>query len=290
MKTLLEVGLVGPGKVGRALAAKLPEQRFHLGPVLSQSLVSARRGVRLMSRGTAADDPRALAVCDVILICAPGTLIVQVAERIAAADFSLAKKVVLHTDQTEPSGVLDALRRRGAAVGSLCPLCLFQRPPVGFDKIHFVIEGDSSAAAMARKIVRSLGGEALLVRPEQKVHHVIAKTVAAEFLTGLMQTAVDQLIAGGFTRKRAVQALTPLVDAALKDYGQSGGKSRPGPLLHLDAENIRKQLDALAATDPEAAREFRCAARHTLRVCGRALEGLPFLEEDGSAAAKAASS
>ena len=67
----MEVGLVGPGRVGRALAELLPEESFRLGPVLSSNLTSARRAVRLMRRGSPAAGPEDLAACKVVLIAVP---------------------------------------------------------------------------------------------------------------------------------------------------------------------------------------------------------------------------
>ncbi len=120
---MIEVGLVGPGRVGRTLATLLPRERFHLGPVLSHTLTSARRSVRLMEIGEPTEDPETFGDCDLLLITVRDHVIEAVAKRFATTGFRCAKKVVLHTtgllsilEHVRPKNP-DAMRRIHVARG-----------------------------------------------------------------------------------------------------------------------------------------------------------------------------
>jgi predicted short-subunit dehydrogenase-like oxidoreductase (DUF2520 family) len=274
-----EIGLIGPGRVGRALATFLPAEKYTIGPILSSTLTSARRATRLMERGEPTENPEAFASSDVILVTVPDCAIAVVADRLAQLPFSLTRKTVLHTSGLCDSSDLAAPAKRGAAVGSMHPLCIFQRPLLSFAGVHFAVEGDSTATNTARKLIRDLDGEFQLVSAEQKIHHCIAKSIASDLLTGLIEQAVSEMVAGGFSRRRGLQAVIRVLEDATADFGRSSRNSRPGPLLQGDTEGLRNCLEDLARLDPYTAREYRRAAIHTLQVLQKGGEHYSFLNE-----------
>ena len=277
---VIEVGLVGPGRVGRALAELLPAESFRLGPVLSSSLTSARRAVRVMRRGSPAAGPEDFATCPVILIAVPDAAVEVTALRLSKTEFSWKKKIVLHSSGIFDSSVLEPLGRRGASVGSMHPLYVFQRRSVSLAGVHFTVEGNPSAVNVARKLIRAFDGEFQVVRPEDKVHHSIATTLVADFATGLLEAAVGQMVAGGFSRKRALGAINRLLEVSLEDYERSGRSSRPGPLLQGNTEAVRRHLETLRADDPELANTYRHAAKGTLAFLHRDDSAFSFLDSE----------
>jgi len=248
---MTEIALVGPGSVGRALFQALPANRFHHGAVLSHNLTSARHAVRIMGVGRATEDPEALKAADVILAAVPDRVIRAVAARLAAAKFSFSKKVVLHTGLASTSSALEGLSKRGADVGSLCPLCLFQNPVLSYRGVHFLVEGDELAVRLARKVVQALGGEFNRVRPEDKHHALLSLTMVSDLLTGIFEMAVLKMNEAGLSRKRSVRALRPVITAAVHDFAQSRSNSRPGPILGPADENVASWVDILRETDRE---------------------------------------
>ncbi len=285
---MIEIGLIGPGRVGRALATLLPVEKYTIGPILSSTPTSARRAARLIERGVPTADPKAFASSDVILLTVPDREIVVVANRLAGQSFSLTRKVVLHTSGVRDSSDLGVLARRGAAVGSMHPVCIFQRPLLSFAGVHFAVEGASTATNTARKLIRDLDGEFQLVDAEHKIHHCIAKSIASDLMTGLIEQAVREMVAGGFSRRRGLQAIIRVLEAATVDFGRSSRDSKPGPLLQGDTEGLRNCLEDLARLDPYMAREYRRAAVHTLHVLQKGGEHYSFLNEKRATDADAA--
>ena len=280
MDLVIEVGLIGPGRVGRARAELLPSDSFSVGPVLSSSLTSARRSVRMMRRGFAAGGPEEFNACQMILIAVPDAALEVTALGLSKTEFSWKKKVVLHSSGTIDSSVLQPLANRGASVASMHPLFVFQRRSISLAGVHFTVEGNVSAVNFARKMIRAFGGDFQVVGPQDKVHHSIATTLVTDFSTGLIEAAVGQMVRGGFSRKRALAAINRLFQASLEDYEHSGRSSRPGPLLQGNTEALRRQLAALHADDPDLASSFRYAAQRLLAFLQKAAAGPPLLDRE----------
>ncbi len=261
-------------------AELLPAESFLLGPVLSSSLTSARRAVRVMRRGSPTAGPEDFAACRVILITVPDAAVEETALRLSKTEFSWKKKVVFHSSGIFDSSVLEPLGKRGASVGSIYPLYVFQRRPVSLAGIHFAVEGNSSAVNVARKLIQAFGGEFQVVCPEDKIHHSIATTLVADFCTGLLEAAVGQMVKGRFSRKRALGAIKRLLEVSLEDYERSGRDSRPGPLLQGNTAAVRRHLQMLRGDDAKLARTYRHVAKGTLAVLHRDDSAFSFLDSE----------
>lgn len=266
----MRLGLVGPGRVGRGLVQLLPPRTFHVGPVLSHDFTSARRAVRLMQLGEATADPEDLKHCSVVLVTVPDHALDEVIAKLANVAFTYRKKVVLHTSLGRGSKALAPLRLRGAAIGSLQPLYGFQHPVLNLHGVYFAFEGSRAAAAPARRLVRALGGEFQLVKGSQKAHHhhLVAHSMASDLLTGLLESSVRRMMLSGYTRRRAFQAISKLIEVTVNGYAQSGPKSRPGPLLR-SGNGAELFLKTPGDTDPETADDYVRCARQALRILGR---------------------
>jgi predicted short-subunit dehydrogenase-like oxidoreductase (DUF2520 family) len=213
-------------------------------------------------------------------VSVPDAALPVLVKRLAAARLGWSKKTVLHTSGLYAASVFEPLRKQGAAAGSMHPLFVFQRPVPSLAGVHFTVEGDAAAASVARRLIRAWNGEFQLVKPEQKIYHSIARSLLSDFLTGLLEAAVQQMVAGGFSRKRAFHAVSQVLGAALEDYAHSGRSSRPGPLLSGDVLTVRRQLETLQRMDAGLADTYRKAACQTLRTLQNDADGFAFLRED----------
>jgi len=284
---VVQVGLIGAGRVGRTLTALLPREQFQLGPVVGRTPTSARRSCREMANGTAAASLDALSSCAVILVTVPDAALAEVIEKLASVAFRLTRKIVLQTTRLHTSSDLEPLRRRGAAVGSLQPLFVFQRPVPSLAGVYCAVEGDPAATRMARRMIRSWNGEFQLVRGEQKIRLGIACSIAGDFLPSLLEMVVQQLTPAGFLKKRSLDAISSVLDAAFREYARAGHRARPGPLLQSDPLTVRRYLDRLKDTDPVTAEAYRRTARQTLEILRRKSDAFSFLDFSGDSGARA---
>jgi predicted short-subunit dehydrogenase-like oxidoreductase (DUF2520 family) len=240
-----------------------------------------------MANGTAAASLEALSSCSVILVAVPDAMLEQLVAKLAGVQFRLTKKVVIQTSRLHNSRHLEPLRRRGAAVGSLQPLFVFQRPVPSLAGVHCAVEGDPAATRMARRMIRGWDGEFQLVKADHKIHLGIACSIAADFLPGLLEMVIQQLAVAGFLKKRSLDAIAVVLGAAFGEYVRAGRRAKPGPLLQADALTVRRYIEALSAMDPAMADAYRRTARQTVEVLRRKTDAFSFLDAAGDSVARA---
>ncbi len=155
------LAIIGAGRVGRALGRRLREVGWKIGAVVTRGEPSAGRAVRFIGAGNAcAGLTRQVLSSQVILITTPDDEIASAARELArVGEEELRGRVVLHTSGALDSGVLETVRERGAAVGSMHPLQSFSGVTVpSLEGKVFAIEGETQAVRVARQIARELGG------------------------------------------------------------------------------------------------------------------------------------
>jgi len=269
---LTRVGLVGPGRVGRSVVGLLPSGQFQLGPVISRTLHSAKRAVRDLGKGSARDDWASLRECDLVLVCVPdavGPAVLGVIGRHCSPD---TPPHILYTGRT-----LEVTRNLLMRGTRFYPLRVFQRQVLDLSGVSFAISGDRAGLAAARKVARALGGKTLVLSPDRLEQAVIGASLASDALTGLLELAVQRIVAAGAPRGRAVNAVHRLVDSSLDDFLRSGPRSRPGSLLEGRSATVQSLLDVCRRDDPIASELCRSALQLSLDALGSQNESFDFL-------------
>jgi predicted short-subunit dehydrogenase-like oxidoreductase (DUF2520 family) len=253
MQTTL--GIVGAGRVGRALGRRLRELGWKVGAVVTRSESSAKGAVRFIGDGTPQTVlSRRMLAFSVILIATPDAAIEEVAAELARlGGEEWAGHVVLHTSGALSSRVLRAVRECGAATGSMHPLQTFSGvdvPPL--EGKLFAIEGDAMAVRVARKIARALGGAPKQIDPTRKALYHAAGALAAGHALVVVEAAVRLMMSLGVKRGEAVKALLPMTKQVLQNYERLGPRAAwTGPLARGDYEIVAKHLNVLQDYSPE---------------------------------------
>jgi predicted short-subunit dehydrogenase-like oxidoreductase (DUF2520 family) len=253
----MNVALIGTGRLGCSLARALPSGLFKIVALHDRDASTARR-CRIPGRGrvvpTAAD---AAALGELILICVPDGAVAAVAAELAEAPLRWKKKIVLHTSGALSSRVLAPLKRAGAAVGSIHPAQSFagpDTPPSRFRGVSFAVEGDPKAAAVGKRLARSVGGRPFVVRPADKALYHAACSLASNMLVPLFDSACAMLEKTGLRPPEAARVLLPLVEGTvenLKVLNRAGALT--GPIARGDEETVRLHLAALRGHREEEA-------------------------------------
>ncbi|HTS11503.1 MAG TPA: DUF2520 domain-containing protein [Candidatus Limnocylindrales bacterium] len=269
------ISILGAGRLGKTFAKCLRRCGWRIGAVVARSEAHARAAVRWIGAGTpAAMATPNLFLSDVVLVSVPDSAIREAAERLARAAGSHCRgKIVLHTSGALDRSVLAPLAKRGAATGSIHPMQTFTgRTIPKLEGIIFALEGDAAALRAARRIVRDMGGIPVRISSRAKAaYHAAGAIVAGEGLA-IMETAVRILTRTGFTRRRALQAVLPLMRQMLDNFGRVGPRaSWTGPIARGDYSIVAAHARALR-THP---REFRQAYAALALLSGRVLAGNP---------------
>lgn len=243
------LAIIGAGRVGRALGRRLHELGWTIGAVVARSEASARKAARYIGAGRArAAISRDVLASKLILICTPDDAIAAVAKELARIGAEeLRGKVVLHTSGALDSKALRAVRKCGAAVGSMHPLQSFSGvaiPPLA-GKV-FAIEGDAAAVKLARQIARALGGLPVQIAGGSKALYHAAAAFAAGHVLAIEEAAARLMMSAGMTHCEAIRALLQLTRQVLENFERLGPRAAwTGPLARGDRGVVAAHLAAM---------------------------------------------
>jgi predicted short-subunit dehydrogenase-like oxidoreductase (DUF2520 family) len=268
------ISIIGAGRVGQTITKRLHKLGWRIGAVVTRSRGTARAAVRAIGAGTphAALTPEAFNA-DVILLSVPDDVLESVAQKLAkiggpAPTKKARAKIILHTSGALDHRVLAPLARRGAATGSMHPMQTFSgRNAPRLEGVIFSIEGAPTARAAAQKIARSLGGTPVIISANDKPAYHASGTIVAGHALSLVESATQTLMKIGFTRRRANQALLPLIRQMLDNYELLGPHAAwTGPLSRGDYATISKHAKALRRFPREYQDAYRALALLSARV------------------------
>jgi predicted short-subunit dehydrogenase-like oxidoreductase (DUF2520 family) len=205
------------------------------------------------------------------LITTPDDVIERVAAQLARLQDGARGRVVLHTSGALSSKVLSPLAAKGFQTGSLHPLASISDPLSGSKSLHgafFCIEGTSKAKAMARAIVRDLGGRSFTIKPENKSLYHAAALTASPQLTALFDVAVELLAECGLSRKQAQEVFMPLLESTVKNLRTSTPQQAlTGTFARGDAETVKRHLQALSRKElANVLQIYKLLGRHSLQL------------------------
>jgi predicted short-subunit dehydrogenase-like oxidoreductase (DUF2520 family) len=267
------VSIVGAGRLGRALGRRLHRLGWRIGAVVTQSNATSRHAVRFIGAGKShASLTREILDADVILLTVPDGALAALAGSLAQiGPKKWAGKVVLHTSGALDRAVLQPLARRGAVTGSIHPMQTFSgHSDPKLAGVVFGVEGAPKAIRIATSIARSLGGIPVTVEGKKKISYHAAAVLVAGLGLALAEGATQVLLSVGFTRRRALQALLPLMREMLQNFEHQGPHAAwTGPISRADYGTVAMHVKALRNQPPELQETYQSLARLSARVLSK---------------------
>ncbi len=263
----LSISLVGPGSLATALATWLHTAGYRLDEVIARksSLARARSLARRVD-AQAVRLERATLSADVVWICVPDDAIAACARALAPRVFWKGK-IAFHSSGALGSDQLDVLRECGAAAASVHPMMTFVRgaQPPAPRGIPFAAEGDAAALRLARRLVRDLGAEFLIINRKHKPLYHALGAFASPLIVAELALAERIARAAGIPPAAARRTIAPILRRTLENYVAGGAAAAfSGPILRGDLGTIRKHLQALRAVSGAHA-AYVALARAALR-------------------------
>ena len=262
-----QIAIVGPGRLGSALAVELNRAGYRIREIVSRDSSASRRKARALAKLVHATVALAGArlTGDLVWFCVPDREIARAARQLSgAADWR--RKVALHSSGALASDELYGLRVRGAAVASVHPLMTFVRgsiPPL--KGVAFALEGDPAAVRVARRIVRDLGSGAFPISRNKKMAYHAWGAFTSPLLVALLVTAERIAGAAGLSTAEARRKALPILRQTLANYAKLGPAGAfSGPIVRGDAQVVREHLRELKKV-PEARAVYVALARAGLR-------------------------
>lgn len=260
------ITIVGAGNLARALAMSLHRAGYHIdGIVARANAASVRRARRLAREADSSVVSPSQIKSKVVWFCVPDGEIARAARSIATA-LEWRGRIALHSSGVLTSDELGVLRRRGASVASVHPLMTFvrgSRPPLA--GVPFAIEGDASAARVAREIIKQLRGQAFSLGKREKAAYHAWGMFASPLLTALLATSEQVAGAAGVRPAAARQRMLPILAQTIANYAALGAAGTlSGPIVRGDADTVKKHLRVLVRV-PAAREVYLALVRASLR-------------------------
>lgn len=231
--------VIGPGRLGRALAALLTEA-----------------GTRVVLLGRDESLPASPPVG--VLLTVPERAIRSVAQQLAHYPFARGIPV-LHTSGAVDLEALSPIAERGCSIGGLHPLVAVPNPIDGVRLLRgawWGIEGEGAALALASRIVASVEGRTLRIPPGGRALYHAGAVLASNYLVALLSVAERILVRGGIPVEQGRDALANLASGALTAVRDTGPlDALTGPVVRGDVETVRAHLAQLS----DGERDVYCA-------------------------------
>ena len=272
---LASVTIVGPGRMGLALAGALreaeavrrltvfgrrPEPPAH--PLFTHGEARYVFGVETVSPDTVA-----------VFLAVPDAVVPEMAYTLAAHGPAPEGCAAFHLSAALPTDVLGPLQAQGFAVGSFHPLQVVAHAVVGAERLpgsYIAFMGSPEATAVARRLASAMGSRLLNVPAGRRPLFHAATVMASSYLPPLLDLAARLMERAGVSSEEALPALIPLVRGTLEDIGDRGIEaSLAGPLAEGDVEAVALHLRAL---DPEDRELYAAFGEELLRLTGTRLD------------------
>ena len=262
------IAIVGPGRLGAALAVELRRAGYAISEIVSRNNLASKRSAADLARKVGVrpsntSDTRLNA--DVIWFCVPDREIKNASHQLASV-IDWKGKIAFHSSGALLSDELDILRRRGAAVASLHPLMTFVSGSIpSLKAVPFAMEGDAAAIRAARHIVRNLGGEAFTIRNQHKIAYHAWGSFVSPLLVAMLVTVEQVAHVAGLSDREARRKMLPIISQTISNYETLGPAAAfSGPIVRGDADIVRKHLQMLR-TIPEAREVYLALASAAMR-------------------------
>ncbi len=249
---MVEIGFIGAGVVGTALAVGLSSRGYPVVVVSSRTTSSAQRladavdGCRVCDSGQGVADR-----AELVFVTTPDDVIAPV---VAQLNWHQGQGVI-HCSGAYSLDVLEPARQVGAEVGGFHPLQSFASISHAIENLSgstFAIEGEGLLLDTLKEMAITLDGRWVRLGPGDKVLYHAAAVIACNYFVTLVKLATELWQSFGVSPAEAVEAMLPLLQGTLNNIQKVGlPNCLTGPIARGDLGTIEKHLSALETRAPE---------------------------------------
>lgn len=285
---MIEIGFIGAGTVGTALAVRLSGKGYPVIAVASRTKASAQRLVDAVPGCRVCDSAQEVADnAQFVFITTSDDAIAQVA---AELQWHPGQSAV-HCSGADSTDILESARECGAHVGGFHPLQTFASVAHAIENIPgstFAIEAEEPLLSTLEEMASALEGSWVRLGAGDKVLYHAAAVIACNYFVTLVKLATDLWQTFGVSSEKATKALLPLLRGTLNNIDNVGlPNCLTGPIARGDIGTIMKHLDALERAAPDVLSTYRELGLQTIPVAlakgkideGRAAELRTLLKE-----------
>ena len=262
-----DIGFIGAGTVGTALAVRLSGKGYPVVAVSSRTRASAERLAQAVPGCKVYDDGQAVAdIADLVFVTTPDDVIASV---VAELNWHAGQSVV-HCSGAASTDILEPAKGFGAHIGAFHPLQTFASVSHAIENIPgstFAIEAEEPLLSVLKQTASALEGTWVRLGAGDKVLYHAAAVFACNYLYTLVKLATDLWQVFGVSTPEATKALLPLLRGTvnnLENVGLPGCLT--GPIARGDLGTIKSHLDALERRAPQVVAIYRELGLNTIPI------------------------
>lgn len=267
------VSLIGPGRLGIALAMALKSAGYQIVSLVGRNRQKLRKTAKLLDVSCQLRVAKELEkgrFGDLIIVSVPDDQIATVAGDLARIKGN-RHPTVLHTSGALSSKVFASLAANGWHTGSIHPLASVSDPVAGAEALrraYWCIEGDAKATRLARRIVRDLGARAFSIDAKDKPVYHAAAVMSSGNMVSVFDVALDMLKSCGLSRREAQKILLPLLESTALNLSRADPREAiTGTFARGDLETVKLHLAALSQKGlEESLRLYRLLGQHSVKL------------------------
>jgi predicted short-subunit dehydrogenase-like oxidoreductase (DUF2520 family) len=268
---VIRVAVVGPGRVGTALALALPRPPYEVVAVTGRGEAGVRALVRRLPSARSVVGPLATRTANLVILSVPDDALEQLVRQLAGGGGVAEGSRWVHTAGGHGLAALRPARLAGAAVAACHPAQTFPDRESGVRVLPgttWAVTAAEADLAWARSLVTDLGGTPVLVPEQARTLYHAGLVVGANGASTVVALARELLLGAGITDPAAF--LRPLVVNAVANATVQGAVALTGPVRRGDAGTVARHLAELERVMPEVTEVYRVLARLALRHAARA--------------------
>ena len=264
---MLNIGFIGAGTVGTALAVLLSSKGYRVTGVSSRSRSSAENlakavaGCRVLNSNQDVAD-----TAELVFITTPDDTIATVASQVKWH----SGQSVVHCSGADSTDILEPARKSGARVGSIHPLQTLASVKEAIENIPsstFAVEAEESLLSTLKDMATALGGHWIELKASDKVAYHAAAVFACNYLVTLVKLATDLWQTFSVPPDQATKALLPLIRGTLHNIDTIGiPQCLTGPIARGDTGTIKKHLEALQEKAPALLSPYKELGLQTIPI------------------------
>ena len=273
--TLPSVSVVGPGKLGVALAKLAASAGYRVNAIGGRN--ASRVGAAAASIGgevQALSVPEAAAASDLVFLTVSDAAIEEVAAELSRAGSMRDGSVLAHCSGALTSELLASVKvNPKVSVASFHPLQTFPTVEMAVANLagsHCFLEGDAPALEVLAAFGAALGTQCVRIETRAKVLYHAGAVISCAYLCSLIDAALAANEAAGIERGSAMKALLPLIESTLSGIATMGPEAAlTGPIQRGDAKTVEMHVRALGTVSPQLQHLYRVMGSQTLALAAR---------------------
>lgn len=273
-----KVGIIGAGKVGKALSWALSTKGYKYLATSSRSMSSAKTlAEKVPGCKVFADPQQVVDSCDLVFITTPDDIISHV---VGTLTWGRPTSVV-HCSGVYSLDILKAAAIGATSVGSLHPFQTFAainnraEASTRCEGVVFAIDGDPHLSSTLENMVWNLKGTTIRIPPQFRALYHSSAVLSCAHLTSVISAAIRIWEYIGLPRKKAEAAVLNMAKSTMENIMTAGiGTSLTGPIARGDIGTLEKHLAALKQSTPSILKmycllgltllsEVRCNLKHS---------------------------